>query len=456
MPRRPTVGARRPVQARPSESPGPAGQPSDVGAVGGAVAAVDPPPGRRAGGALALAYHRRQPRPGSGRDGGRGMVEHAPRAGGRSPSCPAPRCRRRSRSRPPSARRIPSVPIVWGGYFPTLYPDAAINAPYVDYVVRGQGEETLLDLLTHLADAGSRPARDSARNPSAIRGVAGLTWKDDGRSVHNPERPPILRPDALPLLPYDRVADVGAYLRPSFMGARTAVHQAALGCRYQCEFCGVVSMWNGKTLLERARPPAPCRSEPLRDRWGADAYPVLRPQLLRPRGTQRPHPRRPRQAGTALVVLCARRHAGAASRTPPGRRSARAGCAWPTSAPRRPATRLLARMRKGSKVEHTFEVARALPRIRRDPGVLVRAGRPGGSRRRSREDPRASCGSVKDDQPAVRDHPLLLQPDAATRHGGPRAAPLAAPRLPVLHSYGPSGPALPTTPEEWTEPQWMD
>ena len=49
----------------------------------------------------------------------------------------------------------PQVPIVWGGYFPTMYPEAAINAPYVDYVARGQGERTLLDLLAALPDAGS-------------------------------------------------------------------------------------------------------------------------------------------------------------------------------------------------------------------------------------------------------------------------------------------------------------
>src|SRR6202035_3381396 len=35
----------------------------------------------------------------------------------------------------------PQVPIAWGGYFPTMYPESAINAPYVDYVVRGQGED---------------------------------------------------------------------------------------------------------------------------------------------------------------------------------------------------------------------------------------------------------------------------------------------------------------------------
>src|SRR5690349_10262866 len=43
--------------------------------------------------------------------------------------------------------RHPAVPIVWGGYFASLYTDAALNASYVDFVVRGQGEETFLELL---------------------------------------------------------------------------------------------------------------------------------------------------------------------------------------------------------------------------------------------------------------------------------------------------------------------
>ena len=45
-------------------------------------------------------------------------------------------------------RRVrPKVPIVWGGYFPSIYPDATLNARYVDFAVRGQGEDTLLELL---------------------------------------------------------------------------------------------------------------------------------------------------------------------------------------------------------------------------------------------------------------------------------------------------------------------
>ncbi len=39
--------------------------------------------------------------------------------------------------------RFPSVPIVWGGYFPSLYQQPVLSAPYVDWVVRGQGEQNL-------------------------------------------------------------------------------------------------------------------------------------------------------------------------------------------------------------------------------------------------------------------------------------------------------------------------
>src|ERR1700756_5018952 len=47
-------------------------------------------------------------------------------------------------------RRFPTVPIVWGGYFASNYTQAALNAAYVDFAVRGQGEDTLLDLLDAL------------------------------------------------------------------------------------------------------------------------------------------------------------------------------------------------------------------------------------------------------------------------------------------------------------------
>ena len=135
----------------------------------------------------------------------------------------------------------PDLPIVWGGYFPTLYPEVALNNDYVDYVVRGQGEETLRELLAALG-TGS-PVVDT---------IGGLALRRDGRVVRNAERLFSARHIA-PRLRYDLLPDPRAYLVKSFLGARTAAHQAALGCRFRCTFCGVAAMFRGGTALPPAQ-----------------------------------------------------------------------------------------------------------------------------------------------------------------------------------------------------------
>jgi len=136
--------------------------------------------------------------------------------------------------------RFPAMPIVWGGYFPTLYTDTALGAPYVDYAIRGQGEETLPSLLAALRGEGS-----------ALAQIGGLSWKDDGRIVHNPGRR-FARGDESLALPYDKLGDPRRYLARTFLGRRTAAHQAALGCRFRCTFCGVAAMFGGATALPTA------------------------------------------------------------------------------------------------------------------------------------------------------------------------------------------------------------
>src|SRR5580658_11050297 len=73
--------------------------------------------------------------------------------------------------------KYPQVPIVWGGYFPSLYADATLNARYVDFAVRGQGEDTLLELIAAL------------RKERKLATVGGLSFKDAfGLHVHNVDR----------------------------------------------------------------------------------------------------------------------------------------------------------------------------------------------------------------------------------------------------------------------------
>jgi anaerobic magnesium-protoporphyrin IX monomethyl ester cyclase len=153
----------------------------------------------------------------------------------------------------------PAIPIIWGGAFPTVCPDPALNAAYVDYVVRSQGEETLVELLQALASPGDR----------SLGPIAGLSWRLDGRNVHNKDR----RFSAASVdrtLPYEKLENPRQYLTKTYLGNRTIGYQAALGCRYRCTFCGVAKMFQGKTAL----PPAARLDHDLdfmKDRFGADA-----------------------------------------------------------------------------------------------------------------------------------------------------------------------------------------
>jgi len=139
--------------------------------------------------------------------------------------------------------RFAHIPIVWGGYFPSIYTDAALNANYVDFAVRGQGEDTLLELL------------EALRGKRAFESIRGLSFKAGaGKHRHNPERA-MKSPDSFPWHPFHRIP-AEAYIPPSFFGRRTAVHQASIGCPFQCGFCGVISAYGSVEKME-----SPARTE---------------------------------------------------------------------------------------------------------------------------------------------------------------------------------------------------
>jgi anaerobic magnesium-protoporphyrin IX monomethyl ester cyclase len=153
--------------------------------------------------------------------------------------------------------RFPMLPIVWGGYFASNYTSAVINAGYVDYAVRGQGEQTFLDLL------------EAIRGRRDLKNIPGLSYKEpDGKPCHNPERP-MRGLDDFPPYPYHSLP-AEKYLLPTFLGRRTAVHQASIGCPYRCNFCGVVTFSGSREKME-----SPARTEGilrhLMQAYGVDA-----------------------------------------------------------------------------------------------------------------------------------------------------------------------------------------
>ena len=127
----------------------------------------------------------------------------------------------------------PEFPVVLGGWHPSLLPQQTLEADFVDIVIRGQGESSMLEVVQHLE------ARES------LDKIEGVGFKRDGSLVMNPERPlcPLVE---MPPKAY-HLADFDAYAR--LCGRRWAMYTSSLACPFNCSYCtnaGVYGrQWNG-------------------------------------------------------------------------------------------------------------------------------------------------------------------------------------------------------------------
>jgi len=119
-------------------------------------------------------------------------------------------------------KKRPALPIVFGGWHASLATQQTLREPYVDAIVRGQGELTLLELAQRIADGDD------------WHGVRGISFKDaDGQIVHEPERP-VADINTLPRPAY-HLADPRIYAAVS--GVRQLAYTSSVGCPYQCNYC---------------------------------------------------------------------------------------------------------------------------------------------------------------------------------------------------------------------------
>ena len=115
---------------------------------------------------------------------------------------------------------------------------------------------------------------------------------------------------------------------------------------------------------------------------------------------------------------------------------------------------VLKTMKKGTNVEHTFEVARRCRAHGVIPEFSFVLGGP--------QDPEGEVEKTLEFIKKLKSiHPtceIILYFYSPTPQCDPawREKDRSEARIPVLDTYGPGGPTLPTTPEEWTEPRWVD
>lgn len=127
----------------------------------------------------------------------------------------------------------PAIVTVLGGIHGTfMYPQVLKEAPWIDAVVRGEGEQVFLNFVRAVEDG------TWARDRSAVRGVA--FNGNDGTVVATPAEPPIqdldrIKPDWA-ILEWDKYIYVP-------LGVRVAIPNFARGCPFTCSFCSQWKFW---------------------------------------------------------------------------------------------------------------------------------------------------------------------------------------------------------------------
>ncbi len=117
--------------------------------------------------------------------------------------------------------------VVVGGPEPAMYPEEYL-AWGADVVVVGEGEQTLEELLPHLARHG----------PAGMTHIRGLIYREDGQIVRTEPRPLLPNLDALPF-PDRGAVDMGGYESAwrTRHGHFSVSLIAARGCPYTCTWC---------------------------------------------------------------------------------------------------------------------------------------------------------------------------------------------------------------------------
>jgi len=125
-------------------------------------------------------------------------------------------------------RRLrPDTRIVVGGYDPSLAPRAYESCRAVDFVVRGEGEQTLRELLRAL------------ERRAALDGIAGLSYRTPSGFAHNAERPIMALASADLRLPNRAARVLGGY---TLLGRTVDVVETSRGCTFDCSFCSIIEM----------------------------------------------------------------------------------------------------------------------------------------------------------------------------------------------------------------------
>ncbi|MHC4617538.1 MAG: B12-binding domain-containing radical SAM protein [Planctomycetota bacterium] len=127
-----------------------------------------------------------------------------------------------------------TMPVVVGGPHITIKCQEVIRiCPDVDFLVRGEGEETFLELVEKLQDTNEVKTKQ-------LRNIKGIVFRENGKVIHNPDREFIQNLDLIPFPARDTLLNSGSYSSED-MG----LLMTSRGCPYNCSYCAT-SIWKRK------------------------------------------------------------------------------------------------------------------------------------------------------------------------------------------------------------------
>jgi anaerobic magnesium-protoporphyrin IX monomethyl ester cyclase len=136
------------------------------------------------------------------------------------------------------------VTVVGGLHFSYIPDESLASFPEIDYIVRGEGEETLVELLKSL-----REGKD-------ISQVKGLSFRNNGVVTHTPDRPLIENLDTLPYPAYHLVEDSLDKYHFTMMAGNNVRYmnmEGARGCVHKCSFCTQWKHWGSVWRTKSAK-----------------------------------------------------------------------------------------------------------------------------------------------------------------------------------------------------------
>ena len=138
-----------------------------------------------------------------------------------------------------TAKKVkPDVLTIAGGqHFTMTAQESLENYPEIDVIVRGEGEQTLVELVNR------------SNKKSSFSQIKGISFRHNGKILHNRSRPLIENLNDLPFPGYHFVEDViHEYHFSAMAGPRAgyALVEGSRGCPHRCTFCTQWKHWDGK------------------------------------------------------------------------------------------------------------------------------------------------------------------------------------------------------------------